>query len=261
MKSSLMRGMLLLTLSVAAMAAAPVVAAGKDPVGRYRLVGQMETAAQLELRKDGRFRWLYSVGGLDMDVQGDWKRLHDTVILKADNADAMLEKVIVLEGTRKTADLLPTLAADHPLRVQPNAIAVRMDNPSEFGNSSLYAFALDEKGEPIAWQVSPADEQGRWFIGELPPGKTIKQVQLVVSKNHAEGFPIKAERMMALTGVQLARDVDITLEPGEVAQFVLNEEPLRAAPTMLMMSLDIGKDGSLFHDGLYSEDSPRYVRD
>lgn len=262
MKSLLMRGMLLLTLT-AAVIATPTAAEGKEPVGRYRLVGQMETAAELELRKDGRFRWLYSVGGLDMDVQGDWKRMHSTVILKADKADAMLEKVIALEGIARTADLLPTLAADHPLRAQPNAIAVHMVNLGGLESSALYAFALDEAGEPIAWQASVVDEGGRWFTGELPAGKTIKQIQLVLSRTHvSEGFDIRMERALATEGLLLTRYVDIALKPGEMAEFVVSEEALQDEARMLMMSLKIAKDGSLLPGGQSDDESAsRYVRD
>ncbi|MBE2212020.1 MAG: hypothetical protein IAE66_10425, partial [Xanthomonadaceae bacterium] len=116
--------MLWAALPVRAMDESPAQAL-PDPAGRYRLVDVMETASGIEFGKDGRFRWFYTVGGLDMYAEGEWKRMQDFIVLKADGADAELAKVFRLERVGRISEWLPHLPADHPVRAHPDGIAVR----------------------------------------------------------------------------------------------------------------------------------------
>ena len=49
--------------------------------GNYRLGGVMETAAQLQLDADGRYKWMLIVGSLDLYSEGKWKQAGGQVIL------------------------------------------------------------------------------------------------------------------------------------------------------------------------------------
>ena len=58
--------------------------ADEQLVGRYHLVGQMETAAGLRLNADGSFDWYFTVGGLDMFANGRWLVDQKIVVLHFD---------------------------------------------------------------------------------------------------------------------------------------------------------------------------------
>ena len=235
---------LMLVAPIAALAQSPSPAdALPDPVGHYRLVGQMETAAWLDIGKDGRFRWQLSVGSLDMDVQGDWKRIHDMVVLKADGADAEIAKVIRLDRVSRVDDWTPRLPADHPLNVNPAGIAVRLVDADGIGPASFLAFAstLDHKNVELHDRL--LGETDRWLIADAAPGLAINQLHVLIA-------------------AKLSRDMDVTLKPGDVAEIVISPAVLGEQERFLMMTLIIGKDGALIPDEeRFSERPPRYVRD
>lgn len=203
----------------------------------------METAAGLELGKDGRFRWGLSVGSLDMFAQGEWKRTGDFVILKADDADAELAKLLMLQRVSKVGEWLPRLPADHPLHLHPEGVAVRMLNLDDDGGAgSLYAFAADGKGEAVEWKDESLGEKDRWFIADVGPGESINVFHVMVA-------------------ARLSRDIDIELKPGDVAEIAYSEAALQGEPKFLMLTLEIDKDGSLIPDAERFSDRPaRYVR-
>lgn len=53
--------------------------------GTY-IVERMETASALELGEDGRFRWGFSYGALDMMAEGRWRRDGDAIVLDTEPA-------------------------------------------------------------------------------------------------------------------------------------------------------------------------------
>jgi Tfp pilus assembly protein PilF len=70
-------------LALAAIAAASSAQAQDNAAGGagIYLVERMETASGLELGEDGRFRWVFSYGALDMTAEGRWRRDGDAVVL------------------------------------------------------------------------------------------------------------------------------------------------------------------------------------
>ena len=233
--------MLAVALPLLASAAQPKGAA-PDPVGRYLLQGKMETASELELRKDGRFRWLYSVGGLDMEAEGDWKRMQDFVVLKADGADAEIAKVFQLKRVGRIDEWLPRLPADHPLRGHPNAIAVRLFDVDAYGPSSFMALAGSSDGQPFDLNGESLSETDRWFFAEAAPGTVVDKLHVLIA-------------------ARLSRDMDVTLKPGDVAEIDISPAALGDEERFLMMTLEIGKDGTLTPDDeRLSERPARYVR-
>jgi hypothetical protein len=64
-------------------ATAPVaVPRAAELAGHYHLEGVMETGSQLLLAADGRFRWYFTYGALDLAADGTWRREGDQVVLR-----------------------------------------------------------------------------------------------------------------------------------------------------------------------------------
>lgn len=62
-----------------------------DVVGRYVLQGARETDSTLVLKADGRFMATYAYGNLDGQVQGQWQRIDDSVVLNAEGHSDVAE--------------------------------------------------------------------------------------------------------------------------------------------------------------------------
>lgn len=222
--------------------AAPPTGTMPDPVGRYMLVGKMETGSELELRKDGRFTWLYSVGSLDMQAEGEWKRLQDFVVLKADGADTEIAKVFQLTRVGRINEWLPRLSADHPLHAHPDAIAVRLFDVDGYGPSSFMAFAGSSDGQPFELEGESLGETDRWYFADAAPGTVVDKLHVLIA-------------------AKLSRDMDVALKPGDVAEIAISPAALGDKEQFLMMTLEIGKDGTLTPDEeRFSERPARYVR-
>lgn len=67
-------------LGLAALALGSAAPAQSGPEGLY-VTDTMETASALELAPDGRFRWMLTVGALDMTAEGRWRRDGNDVLL------------------------------------------------------------------------------------------------------------------------------------------------------------------------------------
>ncbi|SMF69432.1 hypothetical protein [Allosphingosinicella indica] len=57
--------------------------AATGPEGLY-LLSKPETASAIELRADGRFRWMFTQGALDLDAVGRWRADGDRIVLDSD---------------------------------------------------------------------------------------------------------------------------------------------------------------------------------
>jgi hypothetical protein len=55
-----------------------------DVSGHYYLEGIRETGSELLLEKEGRFRWYFTYGALDLAAEGRWQREGDRVVLLPD---------------------------------------------------------------------------------------------------------------------------------------------------------------------------------
>lgn len=75
-----MRGWMRFVLGLAALAGSGVAQAQAPIEGLY-VVERMETASMLELMPEGRFRWFFSYGALDMSAEGRWRWEGDAVLL------------------------------------------------------------------------------------------------------------------------------------------------------------------------------------
>lgn len=99
-----------LLLLAASTAAAPITVLAASLVGTYD-GRQMEIAAGLELRADGRFRYALSYGALDEEAAGKWTMSGDRVLLTSDPVTAPR---FVLVARSKGAESLLQLTLDVP---------------------------------------------------------------------------------------------------------------------------------------------------
>lgn len=58
--------------------------AAAAPVEGLYLLSKPETASAIELRADGRFRWMFTQGALDLDAAGRWRADGERIILDSD---------------------------------------------------------------------------------------------------------------------------------------------------------------------------------
>src|SRR5437868_116655 len=91
-------------------ATAATFAAPASLVGRYD-GGQMEIAAGLELKADGRFRYALSYGALDEEAAGRWQVSGDRVFL---TSDPVVAPRFVLVSQGRGADGTLQLSLDVP---------------------------------------------------------------------------------------------------------------------------------------------------
>jgi hypothetical protein len=102
----------ILAIALLLAAASSTVAAAT----RQSLVGaydghQMEIAAGLELKADGRFRYGLSYGALDEEAAGKWTMIGDQVLL---TSDPVIAPRFVLVSHGKGVDGVPQLSLDVP---------------------------------------------------------------------------------------------------------------------------------------------------
>ncbi|MDR7192291.1 hypothetical protein [Luteimonas terrae] len=160
-------------LGLALMAFGANAAAPTDdatPAGQYRLVGQMETASELLLREDGRFDYLLSVGGLDARRADTWSSDPDTrvVTLRVEGADARIARALQVVGVQPLAEVLDSLAPDHPARGATQGVAVRFESPVAGEVGSLLATAFDAGDAQVDGQ-DLVEGEVRWNVFATPP--------------------------------------------------------------------------------------------
>lgn len=217
-------------------------------VGNYRLLGMMETAAWLELRGDARFLWALSVGGLDAQVEGQWQVSGDSVELRADGADTVLEQVFRPSPVLPVAEWVAHMSADHPLQGDHGAhYLLRLLDYEGVGPSALWAEALFDDGEVVDWvdEWLLPEHSERWFVAEHRPGRVIDEVLVVNGERYSRAIPMR-------------------IGPGEVGDVMVYPVPEPAVDdggvSFVMMVLDIAQDGRLLPGRLLNPGAA-YVRD
>jgi hypothetical protein len=103
-------------------AAAATTASRASLAGTYD-GGQMEIAAGLELRADGRFRYELSYGALDEEAQGRWDIEGDHVVLIS---DPVTDPAFVLVGAKPLRARVAKLALDLPAGLDRQYFDVRI---------------------------------------------------------------------------------------------------------------------------------------
>jgi hypothetical protein len=99
-----------IVLVLAAASTAPAAAQSTSLVGTYD-GGQMEIAAGLELRADGRFRYALSYGALDEEATGTWTVSGSQVFL---TSDRIVAPRFVLASRNRSGDGVLQIGLDVP---------------------------------------------------------------------------------------------------------------------------------------------------
>lgn len=139
---------------------------------------QMEVAAGLELKPNGRFRYALSYGAVDEEGEGDWTFDGKTV--------------------RLTSSPMPKAPAFELVRDEPapkGKLSMMLENPGFEWGHSFEAFAKPESGD--AFEIS-ADDSGEVDLGGRPRITAIAP-EMPVFGPTGQIFPLSADRGHRLT--------------------------------------------------------------
>jgi hypothetical protein len=89
--SAVFAALLPVVLSISSANAAGCASADASLAGHYYLRGVMEVGSELELRRDGRFAYMFAYGALDELASGCWSRKGGVVTLHADKFENSME--------------------------------------------------------------------------------------------------------------------------------------------------------------------------
>lgn len=144
-----MRGWQKIALGLAAFATAGTAQAQDNAAGEAGtyILERMEMASGLELGADGRFRWGFSYGALDMTAEGRWRRDGDAVVLDTEPA-----------VTPPRFELIGTEAGRGPL-------TVRVEGANGEAPQYLDVLADREGAEPV---LAERDDGGFRFAASAP---------------------------------------------------------------------------------------------
>ena len=124
---------------------------------------------------------------------------------------------------------------------------------------STFAYDAAWIENPRAFAVQPdLPLEGGPFHTSGQPGN-MRDALAGVFADAAPGTVV--DKLHGLIAARLSRDMDVTLKPGDVAEIDISPAALGDEERFLMMTLEIGKDGTLTpEDERLSERPARYVR-
>lgn len=170
---------MLLSLIIAGGGCSAVGAAPRNvsPAGLYE-THQMEVAAALELKPNGRFRYALSYGAVDEEAEGDW----------------------TFDGTavRLTSNPMPKAPSFELVRDDPAPVGelwLQLEDPGFEWGHPLEAIANDDS--PEGFEVS-ADESGRVDLSGKPPIRAVAP-EMPVYGPTGDIFPLSPDRGHKLT--------------------------------------------------------------
>jgi hypothetical protein len=166
--------MMILGAAVLVLAAAPP----KPSIAGLYETHQMEVAAGLELKPNGRFRYALSYGAVDEEGEGDWTFDGKTV--------------------RLTSSPMPKAPAFELVRDEPapkGKLSMMLENPGFEWGHPFEAFAKPESGD--AFEIS-ADDSGEVDLGGRPRITAIAP-EMPVFGPTGQIFPLSADRGHRLT--------------------------------------------------------------
>lgn len=158
--------------------------------------GQMEIAAGLELRPDGRFRYGLSYGGLDEQAEGQWRVSDGQVLL---TSDPVTPPRFVLVGRRDLPAGQLRIALAGPKGMSPQYF----DAIVRYADGSTERHQLREEPEPFALDVAR------------------RPVDVIVS---LQMFDVASAPVPLATG---GRDISLRFEPNDLGKVAFAATPLR----------------------------------
>ena len=153
-------------------AIAPLLARAADVAGVYE-THQMEVAAGLELKPNGRFRYALSYGAVDEEAEGEWTFDGKTV--------------------RLTSNPMPKAPSFELVRDDPapkGELSISLEDPGFAWGHGLQAFAKAESNQ--AFEIS-ADDSGHVDLAGKPPIRAIAP-EMPVYGPTGQVFPLSADR-------------------------------------------------------------------
>jgi hypothetical protein len=171
--------------------------------GRYRGDAGPDVAAQLELRPDGRFRFMLAAGSLDAHAQGRW------------TSDG--HKVTLNTEPRPTA---PTFAAGPVSRTADHPLSILVNGPGGRGIASIDVRVgmadgrvLEGYTQDYGWQPGVDDRVGtpRWVeLSALVHGVPLRRFELDAAAGNAFVFTLIPNDL----GVADFHDTEAEIVPG-----------------------------------------------
>jgi hypothetical protein len=202
LRSLSLAGALVASTSLAAPAAA---AQGACLAGEYD-GGQMEIAAGLSLKPDGRFRYALSYGALDERAQGRWESQGGTVLLTSDPVNPPRFALI---GEAPGAD---------------GAFRLHLDLPDGISPQYFNALAVLSDGRTIGSPLGYED----WVI-PLEPGEKVVSVKLQLPV-----MDLESERIALAAGT--GSTARVRFEPNDLGTVAFVREPLAIDASDLLLT-------------------------
>jgi hypothetical protein len=193
-----------LCLLAAATASGPVMAQPTSLSGVYD-GGQMEIAAALELKPDGRFNYALSYGALDEQAEGRWTVSGDRVLLSSNPVVA--PRLFLVSRSRAPEGLLQ-LSLDVPR-----------------GVSRQYFDALITRGNGQTQKVQLREDGLSLSFGRADPPTA---VQLVLQMFRVASEPVRLDPSSGYL-------VQFRFEPNDIGKADFRAEPLRIVNGALVL--------------------------
>lgn len=193
-----------IVLVLAAASTAPAVAQSTSLVGTYD-GGQMEIAAGLELRADGRFRYALSYGALDEEAAGTWTVSGSQVLLTSDPSVAPR---FVLVSRSRSGD---------------ERLQIGLDVPEGLSRQYFEAIITSTNGQTERKQLSDGGLSWRFTSASVPTSvRMLFPVFSIVSE------PIRVDPN---SGYSLR----FRFEPNDLGKVAFQATPLKIANTELLL--------------------------
>ena len=187
-------------------AAAP--APEQVPVEGLYVAHIMETASALEIQPGGRFRWMFSMGALDLEAEGLWTRREDgSLVLNSD--PPVIAPSFELTGT------------------------------SRDGRGGLLVRVADEKGRaPVFLDIAAEYADGTNELANLENGQhrfeQKRKRPIIAIRVVSEPFDLVSERFTV--SPKSANVIDIRFHPNQMGRADFRDVPVRVEPGALVMT-------------------------
>jgi hypothetical protein len=176
------------------------------PIEGVHVAQKMETATALEIEPDGRYRWFYSQGALDLTSEGSWIREGDRITLTSDPfSPPRFDFAGRREGKGATLGVEVATGRGDPIPAVDVLLRYR-------------------SGREVS---SHTDAEGR-LEATLPSGETLEAVTLSIAAFELRSEPFK---LSAKAGEVLS----FRFEPNDLGKQAFNRESVLVTKTGLLL--------------------------
>jgi hypothetical protein len=175
------------------------------PVEGLYVADIMETATALEIQPGGRFRWMLSVGALDLEAEGLWTRREDGSLLLNSDPPVVPPRFELVSTGRDARDGVLVRVAD------------------ERGRTPYF---LDVEAEYADGARSRADFEEGEHRFEAEPGRPIVAIRLL-----SNSFDLVSDRYPVATAA--GNVLTFRFIPNQLGRVDFRDMPVRVEPTAL----------------------------